>query len=568
MRTYISRHIGCVFKGFTSIFGHWYFYVLLIEGIIDNFLGYADYPLKGIHSNSFVKMMDVASFALIISYFETVIIVASQGVFKSIWSKFKIWYNPFLYLFVLCNGLVLIVDFFVFVNFGRVLDTGMLDIMMQTNGKESREFLSIYLGMGIIFACISILVVSFGIGLFLFYLRRKTPLWFNIFLSLIFAWGLLIAGTCVYKFARYRNSENLLQINSYTRFIYYGYIQYGNIKGIDNLIKMTVDYPFTEGGDGATIILIIGESHSVFHTSLYGYERETYPHLQKRFNDGSLIVFKDVVTIEDHTSSVMNSIYSYSRYNNEFYNFPLIPMVFNRAGYYTALYDNAYLAGEGQGFLSSEELSRKIFRYRNKCTYNYDGELVSKIVIPKNVKSFIIIHLMGQHYKYSERFPAVSDFIKFSSSDYKGTEHERRMKADYDNSCLYNDYVIDSVIKKCEGENCVVLYVSDHGEDVYEQKGIIGHGSAAYVPSLKYQIRVPMFIWGSKEFRERNVDIWNKIIQSASLPACSDDISHFLTDLAGLNVDELDTSRSIISEDYDSTRQRVVLHSIPYSIGK
>ena len=98
---------------------------------------------------------------------------------------------------------------------------------------------------------------------------------------------------------------------------------------------------------------------------------------------------------------------------------------------------------------------------------------------------------MGQHYTYEIRYP--SEFKRFSASNYSGdlTDAEREIVAHYDNATLYNDYVVDNVIKQFEDKNCILVYFSDHGEEIYEIDDFMGHGNAAQRPTLKYQMRVP-----------------------------------------------------------------------------
>lgn len=367
----------------------------------------------------------------------------------------------------------------------------------------------------------------------------------------------------------FRNAQNIPQLTSATRVAYYGYLAYNDIKGMNNLCTIGVIYKEkgkakrveNDGYDGS-VVLVIGESHSVFHSPLYGYPLNTNPNMMRHMADSSLIVFNDVVTIDDHTSAVMNSIYSVGRYNNNFYNLPLLPMIIRGVGYFTALYDNQYFVNNGQGILTNKSLSEHMFDFRNAKSYSYDGDMVKDIVLPDNRKSFVIIHLYGQHYTYSERYP--ESFSKFKPSQYTGSDKQKQTKSEYDNACLYNDYVLEQILNKfCKKDACVV-YLSDHGEELFEQSDLYGHGFAAYAPSIKYQIRIPMFVWGAEKFRINNPTLWDRIQSAADLPMSSDDVSHFILDLTGTGGPELDKTRSALNKEYDAKYPRIVLHSIEY----
>lgn len=118
--------------------------------------------------------------------------------------------------------------------------------------------------------------------------------------------------------------------------------------------------------------------------------------------------------------------------------------------------------------------------------------------------------------------------------------------------------------------NVCVLYVSDHGEDLGEQNGYFGHGNAAFLPEQKYQLRVPMFVWGSKKFIQGNPQVWRAVNEAADKKISTDDLSHLIIDLAGVESEWLDLSRSALSEQYDTLRPRIVLNSIDFDkrIGK
>ena len=124
--------------------------------------------------------------------------------------------------------------------------------------------------------------------------------------------------------------------------------------------------------------------------------------------------------------------------------------------------------------------------------------------------------------------------------------------------------MLEQILNKfCKKDACVV-YLSDHGEELFEQSDLYGHGFAAYAPSIKYQIRIPMFVWGAEKFRINNPTLWDRIQSAADLPMSSDDVSHFILDLTGTGGPELDKTRSALNKEYDAKYPRIVLHSIEY----
>ena len=58
------------------------------------------------------------------------------------------------------------------------------------------------------------------------------------------------------------------------------------------------------------IVIIIGESFSKHHSSLYGYPLPTNPRLEERLRRGELFVFRDVVSPANLTTSVLSNLFS------------------------------------------------------------------------------------------------------------------------------------------------------------------------------------------------------------------------------------------------------------------
>ena len=252
------------------------------------------------------------------------------------------------------------------------------------------------------------------------------------------------------------------------------------------------------------MIVIIGESHSLYHTSLYGYEKQTYPLMEERERNGELFVFKNAVTTNDVTALVMNSVFSLDSMGVDFNEYPLFPAVFKAAGFKTALYDNEYLADESLYLMTNSTLSNLMYDQRNTNYYDYDGDMIRDISYFKDSLALYVLHLAGHHVRYDKRYP--QSFAKFKTSDYGGSfsESQKEIIAAYDNASLYNDYIVNEVIKKFEDDNAVVVYFSDHGEEVFEVRDYRGHGTAKYTSDIRYQLRVPLWVWLSDKYKEEH----------------------------------------------------------------
>ena len=122
--------------------------------------------------------------------------------------------------------------------------------------------------------------------------------------------------------------------------------------------------------------------------------------------------------------------------------------------------------------------------------------------------------------------------------------------------------MLDQIICRFEKQNSCVIYLSDHGEEIYELSDYLGHGNAEHRKDMSYQVRVPFMIWTSPSFSRP--DIKEMIKESRHLPIMTDDVSHLLLDIAGIRCDGFRPTRSVINPKYNKKKPRIVLNSIDY----
>lgn len=507
--------------------------------------------------SKFSAIVSIFFLSAFISYAEIVVYHLVPQYVKSI----------YLGALIIIQNILLITDWFLVINFHTLICPETIDILKETNINETKGFLSTYLtpliaiGGGAFVIFINILV--FTISRMLSKYKIAT-----IVGCVISICGCLYLGYGILNFVMYRQGMAIPQYSSITRCLH-SYLTSANRQSASlqvlNVCKDVVATKKAPTQNTPAIIVVIGESFGHQHSSLYGYQYKTNVALNKRVNDKEIAIFNDVITISDHTHPVMKSVFSLSDTEHNFSIYPLFPVCFKKAGYKTILYDNQYFINQGeQTFLTNEEISNANFSARNTNGYIFDGNLV-EVMNPIDSNTLCVVHLMGQHYAYEDRYP--KEFKQFTADDYDKTRFSQRQRehiAHYDNATLYNDYVIDQLIKKHEDKNCIIIYFSDHGEEVFECRDYMGHGNAAHSPNIDLQIKVPFMIWVSDKYQQSYPDKMQKIISATNLPISTNDIGHFLLDLADIKTEYLDYTRSFINEQYDTTRHRVVLNSIDY----
>lgn len=112
--------------------------------------------------------------------------------------------------------------------------------------------------------------------------------------------------------------------------------------------------------------------------------------------------------------------------------------------------------------------------------------------------TLIVLHMMGSHGPtYYKRYP--DKFKRFlptcDTSSLQDCTREQIVNT-YDNTILYSDYIIESVIqilRRQENLQTSMLYVSDHGESLGENNLYL-HG-LPYALAPDGQKKVPMVLW-------------------------------------------------------------------------
>ncbi len=322
-----------------------------------------------------------------------------------------------------------------------------------------------------------------------------------------------------------------------------------------------------------TFVLIIGESVNRSHMSIYGASKPTTPRLKSR-ND--LYAFDNVVSAHSNTINSILSMLSQSNLENKigFKNSIDILDVFSSAGYKTHWLSNQPPMGIWENlvtvFAKKADYSHFINLVSNSSmeatlTASYDSKLFSpfsKILHEDVNKKIIVLHLMGSHTSYSKRYP--SDFDIFTGSNKK-----ENIIAHYDNSIYYNDFIVDSLLNiinrfSMQDTNNLVsaIYLSDHGENVYDELDRVGHDYSGKMP--KSNVEIPFLVWISNKYSELNPVKDSIINSSIHKPYVSDDLFHSIMSLNGIQSKIFEEERSIFNEEFDDTRKRILEDGMDY----
>lgn len=320
--------------------------------------------------------------------------------------------------------------------------------------------------------------------------------------------------------------------------------------------------------DSINVVLVIGESYIKHHAGIYGYDKATTPRLEEAQKRGELFVFNNAVTPYASTSKVIRNILccnSTSRHE-QWFAYPYFLAIFKDAGYQVFLWDNQRSMSPGAGFtfalnsfLYDNEVKKLSYTRYNEEGYQYDEELLQSF--DDNIKlthnyNFVIYHLLGQHVDAKDRFPHDKENCHFNYHDVTLkaaylTKEKRQEIADYDNATLYNDKVIGRIFQRFRNSSSVVVYISDHGEEIYDYRDSKGRIQGDLTKEmLKYQYEIPFMVWCSDKYQKKHPDIVEAIRQAVNRPVMSDDICHLMFHLGGIKTKYYKSERDYISADF------------------
>lgn len=282
-----------------------------------------------------------------------------------------------------------------------------------------------------------------------------------------------------------------------------------------------------------TVVVILGESHSKSHSQLYGSKSNNQPILSEFQNRGSLCVWTNVISPACYTTEAFRYILNTNRPEQpiKHYNAIAISEVFQKLGYHTFWISNQLEIGMHDNIPASYGHICDESYFVGTDYSNHDGEVLPILhSLQLHDYNLIFVHLMGQHEQYQQRYP--SSYDCFHPNDYLDyPEHQRSIRAEYDNAILYNDFVVSSVFKYLDGKDGIGLYFSDHGVDVFDtEDNFHGHAKGTK-ESQRIGKEVPFYVYSTEEFRTVHDVVWQRLLASKDQPFCISNFIFMLMDL-------------------------------------
>ena len=463
---------------------------------------------------------------------------------------------------VLCG-----VDGFTLAHYHSVLDAGLLEIVFATNPAEAWEYVTSQSGGIAVAAGALVSVVGFVVAGGRFLRRRKDAAGSlgrrgaAVLCVLLLAFLASLVHAAMDEDDRVENAARSNSILRLALNIRQAHEEIGSAEFVAWTLA-NHEVGETEGTDDIPyVVFILGESTSRHHMQLYGYGLPTTPKLAARAEAGELVAYENVTSPHAGTMAVLRTLFSF--YDNDangmWYDYGDLFDILRQAGVYTAWLSNQ----EASGFYGSigrtlgERTDHVAFtspvahsidlaeRYDSEVLPLLDEELRERVAEPVPA-AFYVIHLMGAHEEFSKRYPP--EFARFMPEDEAGRgaledASARAVRAAYDNAVLYDDAIVDEIIRRFEDKDALVIFISDHGEEVYDTRAQFGHGDE----TSPWQRAVPMVFWMSKAFRANHPTDVQRIEAARRNHWQSDEMIHTLLDLMHGRVADFDETKSLLA---------------------
>ena len=462
---------------------------------------------------------------------------------------------------------------------GTKPDTGTAQILATTSLLEIKQYLGSILSFSTI---LSFILVSAAFGISFFTLSKylcsrtnftKTPrfsisviglVWMLYALVTVVPLTTIPAASAMPSSQFQASLQNVikdwspLQIFTIPRFIRAGYVVRNSKNELIEIHK-NPKFPnaITRKQDAILGLVIIGESATRNHHSLYGYERNTNPRLAGETN---IVLFDDIISTCTLTECSIRD--SYCLKGNEIQS--TAADIFSAAGF-----DVHYMSAQSL-FTSINAPLRILFSKAHPSSLKYDftdGAIPSAVKSVKNLRLgnvILFLHLVGSHQPYERRYPHnIGSFRDVTSAfprEYNRLSlSQKDILNSYDNSIEYSDRIISEVIEHVKSLNrtSFIVYYSDHGEVPYNNTCYF-RADIEHYPQL---VEIPFFIWFSDKYKKKFPEVVKAAENNRHQPFQTHDLSYTLFDLCQIRFEKFPYEKSLVSQKLVPQTKRYCYHS-------
>lgn len=311
-------------------------------------------------------------------------------------------------------------------------------------------------------------------------------------------------------------------------------------------------------GERQIYVLVIGETLRPDRLQLNGYPRATTPELA---SIPGVVSFKNMISPWAWTRMSVPVIISRKTAadHSYFFNEKSLVAAFAEAGFRTYWLSTQSPLGVHDSSVALHASEADEVQYLNPVGYKkegfYDAVLLDafrRVLARNEQKQLIVLHTLGSHFSYTDRYPAEFDRFLPSGKGQKIGMHDRAnrelLNNAYDNSVLYTDFVVSGLIKQLQSQQAIasLLLVSDHGENIFDGDcDKSGHGH-----NTELDYRVGALWWGSELFSKQFPQKTQQLNKAAQLPLLTSQTFHTMVQLADIHYPSQQSALSYANPDF------------------
>jgi glucan phosphoethanolaminetransferase (alkaline phosphatase superfamily) len=296
-------------------------------------------------------------------------------------------------------------------------------------------------------------------------------------------------------------------------------------------------------GERQIYVLVIGETLRPDRLQLNGYQRATTPELA---SIPGVISFKDMISPWAWTRMSVPVILSRKTAadHSYFFNEKSVVAAFGEAGFRTYWLSTQSPLGVHDSSVALHASEADEVQYLNPVGYKKEGfydevllDAFKRVLAKQEQKQLIVLHTLGSHFSYTDRYPPAFDRFLPSGKGQKIGMHDRAhrdlLSNAYDNTVLYTDFIVAGLIRQLQQQRAIasLLLVSDHGENIFDGNcDKSGHGH-----NTEFDYRVGALWWGSELFSQQFPEKTQQLSRAARQPLLTSQTFHTMLQLADIH---------------------------------
>lgn len=445
-------------------------------------------------------------------------------------------------------------------NYGYVINSNALFLLKETNPSELMDQIFAVPLYYYVFLAFIIFIIIFNVVLHtpINYINRKKLFIYSsatLFIALFAAYHTSSNTTTgegeINRFSFNNYSGEMVLRGSYPLGLFFAVSDYFTQR--QELITVAEEKKFfrfmaqrvRDSDEQQVYVLVIGETGRFYNWSINGYERNTSPMLSAR-ND--VLSIKEMYTESPFTRysvPVMITRKLSPGFDANFRETSIVSF-FKEIGFKTFWISMQAPFGFDDSPISMYAFEADEIKFLNPVDYRFNGkpdyeslpEVERFISENKNDDIFIVIHTLGSHARYVDRYDEqfrvfVPDRPESGVESIYNPADKEYIINGYDNTILVTDYLLGNLINLLEAQNIPswMFYVADHGESLFDYcLPTGGHGHYVPTPATHH---VAAFFWASNEYKQHNMDLISHIETNAVKPTSTNMMFDTLATLGG-----------------------------------